>query len=316
MECMYNISPTPTDLDFDVYVGPSTASKFLSTIGFDYMLVNSRPKKVKWLVGGSMGALRFVAVIASMVSGKDYITVLIDHICNMTYTPTSTPKDLEQMMEQLYDKLLPDDIIDDVLSHPYFKICIFVTRMPDFLIPWGDMLKKIYLIVSAILPNHWTRYCFYSGNDPPPFCYTDIRCKITPSNFKDILRSTTCIPGMQVACNYIDGSGRGCWTDAAFSNYHLNFDLENLKGLVLSDQLRLYDTFCSISTHKRKNFSVLYPTHLFFRQLHENKNPSLSDWLNPLYYNDPPRRIRYWKHCAAFSKKIFEMISPLTFLYT
>ena len=83
-----------------------------------------------WLVGGSTGLLRHLALVSGLVDGVDRSDVIAKHYLRMTYRSGDTAEVLAPMMEALFEAVCPTHLRAAVLAHPDFRFAAVCGRMP------------------------------------------------------------------------------------------------------------------------------------------------------------------------------------------
>lgn len=80
----------PFETLHSIYIAPASGPSGLTTTGFESRITDLYHGKklsgTKWLVGSSTGALRFMALVGSLVSRERNLTEeLMEHYCKMWY---------------------------------------------------------------------------------------------------------------------------------------------------------------------------------------------------------------------------------------
>jgi hypothetical protein len=318
---------TKPELDyFKAFSAPASGPRGFVTMGFDHHFVDmassGNVKGHKWFLGGSTAALRFVALIASIVSSSDKTSVLKEHFTEMTYNKGDTPQVLSPMMSSLYEKIAPPCIVDSVVSHPYFHLAVMVCSFPSYCADWADWRLKLYfarlfianLIYPGLCNKYYSRICFYTGNEPPPFI--NDKCikfePLTADNFYQVLRATTCIPFVSERVTDIDGVGSGLYYDGAICDYHLNVKVHTPEFLMLFlgdvPDHKVKGTFFDALLPWRqlpvdyfKFCCRLFPTQLFVQKIPGGQVPDVSDWFRKDYIQDPSKRKSAWRKTYGVS---------------
>ncbi|KAJ3196689.1 hypothetical protein HK101_008028 [Irineochytrium annulatum] len=204
---------------FKVFFGPASGPRSFVTVGFDKhvmeMVANGEIVERKWIVseqGASTSALRFMALLSSLATGRDVSNELKEHYCQMIYRKGDTPQVLRPMMEECYRIVAPPDAIDAALGHPHLKIAILVgdinrpyRNLPDWKF---KCVLAAYAVANAVntdlLAGLVSRVCFYSGDVEPRFLENGLGgrgairfVRLTRENVFAVLHATTCIPFIQ-----------------------------------------------------------------------------------------------------------------------
>lgn len=321
---------------FRIFIAPASGPRGFITMGFDESFVKlyrQTPSifsnKNRWFVGGSTAALRFVALISSIVSGNNHSRMLQECFTDMTYRDGDTPEVLTPMMMELISVCAPKKLLSKIIKHPYLHLCIFVIRlrnMPVDITDWKLKGHFLYLFLinmwsSQSLCDYVDTICFYSGKESPPIQSgtqkTIIFEPLTVENIRDVLRATTCIPFVSERVCKI-GSKTGLFFDGAFCHYQYNLDCTdvNYPALYLGDDHKnssikptIFDFILpwrNISKCKLKYCFQVFPTEYFKSQIPECKFPEISDWFESKYIQSPECRKRSWLKAYQLSVHYWE----------
>lgn len=264
----YNLKLAPRHLhvknilDFDVIVAPPTGPECINTAGFEYAFMNEykqyksnniKPSHTTFICG-SYGAYRTSALLSSILSNKDNIAPFYDHIIDMTYTNESTPESLEQKMISLRNKIVSNVDIEKILTADDFKIAIFVVKLKpiyQYLHQYIQYVIMFFLgLTSIYFPNIlqsslFDRLCFHSKTPPTdvfPEDYIDEYHLLTPNNYKQVLKASSCIPGITTDIDYIEGCGNGIFMDGAISDIHIGFKVNTSSTALILNRNKYLST--------------------------------------------------------------------------
>lgn len=302
--------------DYRIIVAPASGPRGIITMGFDRQFVNEyRPGQSRWLIGGSTAALRFVAVIATLLSGVDRSKQLQQFFTNISYRKTDTQKTLTRLMNELIDTCAPVKWISAILRHPELHLCFFVVRFFNTNLSNAKLrLVMAQLFISNLrnkLHTHYEPIVYYTGTQPPPFI-TDPHVRfvrLTETNYRQVLLATTCIPFLSEHVNEIDDS-TGTFLDGAFYHYHFNIDnSDKYPALYLGDEIgsvkrNVMDYFVpwrQVSDFDLRNCTRIFPTDYYRRQLPNQRFPRVSDWFDEDYIEHPERRQQSWNKAYELS---------------
>ena len=327
-----NAPPLPFSLNnFNVYSAPASGPRGFATAGFDdafLEMVQKNPfemaqkiqdtKNTKWFVGGSTAALRFCCLISSIIKNTNRIHSMREHFIEMTYRPGDTPGVLSLMMQELIDICAPSDVLEQIVTHPQFRLAIMVAHFDPRFTTYSDWrLKLVFLSLFAlniVLPSKMSTFykpiCFYTGPEPPPFfagssCVEF--CAITPQNLKSVLRATTCVPFVSERIESIPGYGsNGLFYDGAICNYHMNVCITDPKyqmlflGDVPDEQVKqsFFDVIIPWKGAPAaffENCSVIKPSYSFVCRVLGRRLPNVSDWFDKFYVQHPEKRKASWR---------------------
>lgn len=323
--------------DFTVYAAPASGPRGFVTMGFDHQFVHLARSGLiagsKWFVGGSTAAMRFCAIVSSLLSGSDNISAIKDHFIEMTYRSGDTPSVLSPMMEAMFTKCAPTELLEAIINHPTYHLAIMVTAMSVHYSNYPDwQLKLVFLwcflinlVAPALLRKYFRRICFYSGSTPPPFLQGDRMvefAQLTSDNIYAVLRATTCIPFVSERISSIPGTPSGLFYDGAVSHYHYNLLVKDSKYQVLylgdaygkGVKQTFFDAFLPWRSAPRQlfdNVSIVSPTALFVRSTPEKRLPNVSDWFRRLYVRRPEVRKRTWRAVYDLATQMWSAEKPV-----
>lgn len=318
---------------FRVVAAPATGPRYFATIGFDVQFVqgfidaektNKTPRSV-WLLGGSSAALRFTAIITSILLKRPQtIRDAVDHFTEMTYHRGDLPETLAPMMAEMINICAPLSLLSGIVNHPKIHLSIMVAHFHPRFIEYPDWKLKLVFaecfLANIVSPSHlnrfFTRTCFYSGTVRPPFFGPDDLVRFVPltsDNIKQVLKATTCIPFISERVTAIPGCSRGLFFDGALCDFHVNLRVDNerfqmlyLAGEPLSTPIK--QTFFDVILPWRKapscyfdNCSVIAPSAYFVSQVPGHRLPCVSDWFDKTYMSHPERRKESWGAVACLA---------------
>ena len=311
----------PLDV-FHVYSMPASGPRGFCTMGFDEAFTHAvrggggQIAAGKWLQGGSFGSLRFCAILASIISGKDVSKEAVMHLTEMTYHDNDTPAVLSPMMEKLIDICAPTELLQEMIDSPH-HLAIMVARFPQRFSSYPDWKLKL-VFVSLIIANFvhpslrkrfFNRVCFYTGPKEPSYMMSannsDIQfVPITLSNFRKVLLATTCIPFVSERVTDIPDAPAGLYFDAAISDWKVSTYVDDASGMQMlyladePDDVRVKQSFLDQTTPWRGNSDSFFdncstsnPTNFFSQEL---KLPDVNDWFDKAYVRNPSVRKASW----------------------
>ncbi|RKO89015.1 hypothetical protein BDK51DRAFT_51622 [Blyttiomyces helicus] len=266
-------------LECAVFFAPASGPRSLVTLGFDrrlkHLVQSDALTSKKWLVGSSTGALRFAALLGSLVTGENLTRELKNQYCRMHYKdgvssgeehrvvgchangaiPFSpcrkdTPATLAPMMRRMYNICAPASHLDEILAHPHARLAFIVSRvkspfdrLPDWQLRIVFAIFAFFSLFFNVAPLLLSRIVFYSGDEVPKFLENGVGgsgnvefVSLVKDNIYEVLHATTCVPFIQERCEYITGIGPGLFIDGAMTDYQLNTKMPStLPSLLLSD---------------------------------------------------------------------------------
>lgn len=335
----YNLKLSPKHLhikditDFDIIILPPTASECICNAGFEntfikkYKKYKELNKKIKHtnFICGSFGAYRTLSLLSSIVSEKDIVSVFYNHIINMTYQKTDTPEILETMMSSLRKKIILDSTIDKIIQSNDFNMIIIVARLKPIYNYLHFYIQYIFMfflgLISIFFPIIlqdclFDRLCFYTKKNPQdifPNNYFDEYHKLTKDNINDVLKATSCIPGITTDTNYIHGVGKGIYMDGAISDINVGFKINNnYSALLVHISSSLYQNYFhyllkypKVPECFYKNLSIIYPTEYCIQNTPDKKLATLNDWFDDVYIENPDKRKNNWNILKQLSVQHF-----------
>ena len=241
----------------------------------------------------------------------------------MTYKDKDRPETLEVMMSELRNKIINNTAIDRILKSDDFRMVVIVARLKPIynhmhvIIQYFCMflLGCVSIFYPIVLQDAlFDRLCFYTGSNPQEMFsnnYFDEYHALTIHNFSDVLKASSCIPGITVNANYIDGVGKGIYMDGALSDVNIGFKIKNnYSGLVLHSSLSLFQNYFQsvikypdIPADFLKNLSVIFPSKHCIKNTPDNRLAYLSDWFDKEYISNPNKRKKNWKLLKSLSQQ-------------
>ncbi|KAH6591437.1 hypothetical protein BASA61_004948 [Batrachochytrium salamandrivorans] len=301
---------------FSVFVGPAAGPRAFVSAGFErqlkQLLNSNKIVGTKWLVGGSTGALRFMAFVSSLVTNRDLTAELKEHYCQMYYKQGDTPAILQSKMDQVYHTCAPLEGIAEALEHPTFKLAIIVASVSPWFIGLPDIILRVvyagFFLGNMISPNILSFLC-------QRICF--LYWARSSGVFKRGARRLTWHSVLQA---YIKKLASGLFVDGALTDYYLNSHFTNpaLPALLLADSqdCKVYRTIfdCYLPLPRTvpesmfENCSAIYPTSHFISELPERRLPSMSDWFHKEYILDPERRRNNWRRVFELSEDHWPLV--------
>ena len=329
--------------EFSVYIAPADGPRGFVMMGFDIQFVElahtGHISGSKWFLGGSTAAMRFCAIISSVISGDSSITNSIkEHFVQMTYRDGDTPQILSPMMEAMFMKCAPTHLLRAIIDHPSYHLAIVINAMPAKYVDYPDWRLKLvflwYFLVNTLAPSLLAKYyfkqiCFYSGTSPPPFLSSEVETyRLTSENFYAVLRATTCIPFVSERISYIPGvATRHLFYDGGIFNYLCNVSVkddikDHIKVLYLGGNVNgktrvkrtLFDLFLPWRSVPEElllaNVSMVSPTDVFLNRTPDMRLPCVIDWFRPLYVQNPEMRKQNWRAVYDLATKTWDTEKP------
>ncbi|KAJ3069187.1 hypothetical protein HDU98_007744 [Podochytrium sp. JEL0797] len=271
------------------------------------MANTNRLSEEKWLVGASTDATKS----------------LLSQYCEMIYKPGDTVETLRPLMQRCFSISAPRHNLDQVIHHSQFRLAIMVGKVhqpiefekyPDFVLKaWLFLVALVNLACPWFLSLFLTRVCFYTGGEAPEFL-------VHGHDGKDGKARTQFVPLTrnnmhQELCLHIDGIGAGLFLDGGICDLSLNTHLQHpdRPGLLLYDQLdnikqTALDCFVpwrKAPSHFFDHCSVLQPSEKFVSSLPERKLPTVGDWFDQKFIDEPQKRQGNWMKAYHLSQEAF-----------
>ncbi len=319
--------------DYRVFVSPAAGPGCFVTAGFDEQFIqlyqtNQLDTNARWFVGGSSGALRFTALITSVLSGVNHVRQFQEYFTHMYYRDGNSAETLVPMMNTLIEICAPKKYLSDIVNHPHLHLCVFVTRLkiaPDAP-TWKLFLFFIGLfIVNLIYPQAVHSFCepicFYTGTHFPIQCPGVRFVPITSDNFYDVMRATTCIPFINTPIAQI-GQETGTFVDGAVCHYQLNIPctyeyptvyLGNISdSKIKPTAFDIHLPWRKLPSAKLEQCLRIHPTEYFRQHIPEQRFPRVSDWFDRTYQKYPERRYHSWLTTLELSRKQWDRENVLS----
>jgi hypothetical protein len=272
------------------------------TVGFDRHLVKRASELTgdKWLMGSSTAALRAMAVVNSIVSGRNVIDEVLHKYVTLKYRPWYGTYTMSlQLIKVIMAAVPPSDVLG-VLECKRLRVVVPVTLMPiDHLHTRGQLaslLTMAFKYIGGTLPRV---IYFYTGDKRPDFLDKNLECRrITSTNFYHVLRATTGVPVFTTPITYIPGVDERCWfVDGAIGCNLYAPEAEESKPVLLVSSM-------GDAKNKRTMFSEpFYDDNITVVHVKQKtETPSLFDFINPVYMTFPDRKAEYWRRVVRYAE--------------
>jgi len=311
--------------DVNVLAGAAGGPKWLVLNHLDRVIFSSWLKGRKapiYFLGSSIGSWRFAA--ASQKRPVQAIEKFQDAYIHQSYQSKPTPEKVSRESRKIMDHFIDDTAIDEILSHPFFRLNFMAVRCRHilssdkraFLFPGLVAAFLFNLIGRGTLKFFFDRALFYHPADKPPFLdmsgFPIQKTLLTKENFKAALLASGSIPLVMSGVKDIPGASPGIYRDGGIVDYHLDIDfLSGNNGLVLfphySDWI-IPGWFDKKLRYRRpasknmENVLMISPSKEFVERLPHRKIPDRNDFF--LFRGRDRARFSYWLSVVNESKRI------------
>ena len=276
------------------------------------------------LVGASIGAWRMASACLHDPAAA-FERLEHDYIHQHYALPPGRTRPLPRDVSASFGQSLQDFYggrVDQVLSHPRYKLHVFVSR-GRLLLARERSLRRAAGYAMAFLANAasrkalgwWLERVVFSSQDPLPLNLGDYPtqlARLDQTNFYQSVRASCSIPFVLEAVHDIPGALPGAYWDGGLTDYHLH-----LNYAALGPQLVLYPHFQKAVVpgwldkgFKRRhratpfldNMIVLAPDPAWVAALPNGKLPDRTDFAR--YAQDFAGRVKAWTQAAKASAQL------------
>jgi hypothetical protein len=284
------------DLDcYDVYALTPGPTSYI-TAGFDHHLLRAAPSLtgVKWVFGCSTGALRAIAIVNSLVTGRPVINELLQKYGRVNYRPWYSSETMSLQMVRLSMAAVSPDEVSGVLGHASMRVLIPVTASHiGVLCALGQTIGLCCIGALSLMGKQPNVLYFYSGNERPNFIDAAIQCiRLTEDNIYHVLRATTAVPVVTTPIMRIPGAQDAWFMDGGVGCTMLPPSIlaDGTSMLVVSSRGDAMHT-TTIFSKPMLNDDI---TVLHLRDERHNI-PRPTDFLNPWYIRVFDKRVERWR---------------------
>ncbi len=300
------------------------------------------------LIGASIGAWRFAAVCRGMQDGKfsaDETRAALTSFAS-AYSQQHYPRKVDAAYITAYARDLINNLfvghIDDVLSHPHYRLHVLAVRGKGILNREQRGRTHVGYALAAIanmagrkhLRHFLDRTWFYAGaragDETPLFDderfagdgqFDPFRTKyaaLTKANFGDALIASGSIPLVLEGVRGIEGAAEGTYWDGGIIDYHLHLPYSTRDGLVLYPHFtnKIVPGWLDKMLPWRKargawldNVILLSPTRAYLDRLPLKKLPDRSDFAR--FVDDYDGRLKYWRFAMDESARLRDEFAEL-----
>ncbi|MBW1899240.1 MAG: patatin-like phospholipase family protein [Deltaproteobacteria bacterium] len=311
--------------DVNVVAGAAGGPKWLVLNHLDRVLFSSWLKGRKnplYFLGSSIGSWRFAA--ASRENPIEAIEKFQEAYIHQRYRSKPTPEEVSRESRKVLDHFIDDAAIDEILSHPVFRLNFMAVRCRHvlssdkraLLLPGLAAAFFFNMMRRSTLKFFFNRSLFYYPEDRPPFLdmsgFPIQKTALTKENLKAALLASGSIPLVMTGVKDIPGASPGIYRDGGVVDYHLDIDfLNGNTGLVLyphySDRI-IPGWFDKKLRHRMpsaknmENVLMISPSKEFVERLPHRKIPDRNDFL--FFQGRDRARFSYWLSVVNESKRL------------
>ncbi|MDY0163175.1 patatin-like phospholipase family protein [Desulfobotulus sp.] len=309
--------------DVRLVLGASGAAKWLGIHGLDAAVFGhflARRTTPLPLFGTSIGAWKLAA--AARRDAQAAFDFLADAYIHQYYKKPVRRKDVDQEALRIVDAFLPRSAIEEILSHPLFRLHLSVIRCRGGLasenplaLGWGLGLAYAVNLKGRIpYVRRFDRVIFHDGREHSlvqgAFGGAEA-VPFSPENLRPALLATGSIPFLMSGVSEIPGAGSGVFRDGGLVDYH------PLPPQPLDGGIVLYPHFYPEVTPgwfdkkmpRRRASSMdladvllLAPSPEFVASLPYGRIPDRKDFSR--FEGDDAGRLRFWKKAVAESRRL------------
>lgn len=310
--------------DIDVMPGASGGAKWLAIGGLDRMLFGEflqQPARTRalHLVGSSIGSWRMACLaqcdpVAALARGHHA------YIYEQRYTRRPSAREVTQVLTRALDLLLGEDGVDEILSHPVFRLHVITavgrglasSARRALLSASLGLAAAANIVSRRTLALQFRRCVFHNVGESTPFAHwRDFPTEHVPLT-RDILRTVLLAPGaiaLVLEGVRIPGAPAGVHWDGGVLDYHLDLDFGVGDGLVLYPHFYShvipgwFDKGLPWRRARVRNFArvlMIAPSDAFVASLPGGKIPDRRDF----YAFDDTERMRRWQATLEASERL------------
>ncbi len=316
--------------DVDIMPGASGGAKWLAIGGLDRYLFGEflQPPREQplHLIGSSIGSWRMACLaqrdpVAALARGHHA------YIYDQRYTRKPSTREVTQVLTRALDALLGSHGVDEILSHPWFRIHVITAVGRGLASSERRLVLSASLAVAAAsngvarrsLALQFRRCVFHNAGDPTPFAHlNDLPTEhvaLTRETLRSALIASGSIP-LVVDGVRIPGAPTGVHWDGGVLDYHLDLDFGRGSGLILYPHFYphvvpgWFDKQLPWRRARGTNFDrglLVAPSASFVASLPGSKIPDRRDF----FTFDDAERMRRWQATLDASERLGDELRTL-----
>lgn len=338
--------------DVKIIAGAAGGPKWLILNHLDRALFSSwlnLRKSTLFMVGSSIGAWRMATVSAK--NPTEAIDCFQDAYLDQVFGFHPPMHKVNRVIETVLDKLLESSGINDILSHPWYRLNIMAVRCKGMtasdkkakLAPALAMAALGNTVARKTLGLFFERTLFYDPRDIPPFYamngFPIRQVPLSTENIKPALMASGSVPLLMPGVKDIPGAPPGVYRDGGIIDYHMNINfMNNPDGLNKQDGITLFPHYSPQFVPgwldkkifwRGPDFSfmdqvlMITPAKEFINRLPYGKITDRSDFTR--FAGKDKERVEYWKTVIDMGRqladefmealetgKIIEMVRPIS----
>lgn len=313
----------------DLLLGASGGPKWFVLQGLDrYLFGDFFKHKQQPLdtLGTSAGAWRFASLgQADPVAASDLFAQLYS---TQTYSDKPDRKEITDEARQLLANFVPQSAVTSILQQTQVRHHFIAARCLRSAASEGRR-QMLGLLSSALanatdrraLGRYYERVLFHHPQSNLQFCqhWNDLPTRFVPldnTNFQSALLATGSIPMVLEGVKDIPGAPRGMYRDGGITDYHFDFDLSAVNGLVLYPHFHheVIPGWFDKRLKKRRtrgkdwpNVVFITPSHDFVQSLPYAKIPDRTDF----HKLAADQRIAYWQQAIDAGQRLADEFQHL-----
>ncbi len=280
------------------------------------------------LVGASIGAWRMAT--ACLHDPVQALVRLEHDYIHQDYQPLpGQSRPSAQQISQSFAQGLTahyGDRLDDVLSHPRYRLHVMTTRGRGVLnregrwrTPLGYAGAYLTNLVQRRAMGAWLERVVFSSAvqgevSRLPFRTNDYPSRqhpLTVENFMLAVQASCSIPFVMSAVHDIPGAPAGAYWDGGIADYHLHLDTRDVQGLVLYPHFQPFVVPGWLDKALRWRHGatpfldrvlLLAPSPEWIARLPNGKLPDRTDFTR--YAHDFPERVRVWTAATSAAQQL------------
>lgn len=304
----------------DAMAGAAGGPKWIVLYGLDRAIASkffAGRKKPLILASSSIGAWRFSAYCCrnTLKAFEKFREAYFSQI----YLKKPSSSEVTDETVRIMKIFLSDKGIEEILSHPFFRMSFFASRSRNILKSEVKAILGAGLGISAglniisrrLLGLFFSRTVFYDKRINHPFPglnnFNTERVKLDKKNYREALLASSSIPMVMDGVKKIHWASDGVYRDGGIIDYHMDIPF-NTDGIVFVPHFmnRIVTGWFdkTISWRKpnsvnMKDILIVSPSKEFIKKLPYAKIPDRQDF--PAFLGRDKERLAYWEKTIELS---------------